>query len=287
MTGSRFTVLALALFMTAVPASHGQSPTPSNSGCVNKIYSLAEFGGDAEFAKWIATTIPMTIMPNSWASAKPGLTGDDGRLSYYAPGKVLVVYHTPAAHAQIETFLKNVKKAMHTENVSAMITPPSVVQAQLVPNGATPYAPPPQMPPALTPTHGYPVPATATLPKHLFHFIIRYEGEGIIDSNVVKFAQALQEKVTGSSSCPVPAYSNVPVPPTSAFQQYSVPATLSNTNGPRMPTADGPPAPTPLPPTGAPATSTSAPTNAPPPPPPPGPTSVLPPGTSGGVVYVR
>jgi hypothetical protein len=34
------------------------------------------------------------------------------------------------------------------------------------------------------PYGGYPVPSVPQ-PKHLFHFIIRYEGEGIIDSNVV------------------------------------------------------------------------------------------------------
>src|SRR5262249_21060124 len=33
-------------------------------------------------------------------------------------------------------------------------------------------------------------PAPQQPPKHLFHFIIRYEGDGIIDSNVVEFMKA-------------------------------------------------------------------------------------------------
>ena len=46
----------------------------------------------------------------------------------------------------------------------------------------------------------YPVPAPARPPKHLFHFIIRYEGNGVVDENVVK---AVQAQMINSSSAPI------------------------------------------------------------------------------------
>jgi hypothetical protein len=45
----------------------------------------------------------------------------------------------------------------------------------------------------------YPVPPPVAQPKHLFHFIIRYEGAGIIDSNVVRFMKAQNEKAAAAS----------------------------------------------------------------------------------------
>src|SRR5262249_50653316 len=48
----------------------------------------------------------------------------------------------------------------------------------------------------------YLVPNPARSPKHLFHFIIRYEGEGIVDSNVVEAIKA-QNSATPSAAPPV------------------------------------------------------------------------------------
>jgi hypothetical protein len=59
--------------------------------------------------------------------------------------------------------------------------------------------------------NAYPVPPPPALPKHLFHFIIRYEGEGIIDQNVVKFAKAL----TGEKKSEATRSEIVPAPPPS------------------------------------------------------------------------
>jgi hypothetical protein len=113
-------------------------------------------------------------------------------------------------------------------------------------------------------------------PKHLFHFIIRYEGEGIIDSNVVKFAKALQDKVGVNTpyTCPTPVPSApVPAPPVGSPLSYSnssssgwvkVEEMPTSSHRPRMPTADEPGrvAPMPMLP------SVPAPAPYPPPPPP-------------------
>jgi hypothetical protein len=43
----------------------------------------------------------------------------------------------------------------------------------------------------------YPVPAQARSPKHLFHFIIRYEGEGLVDDNIVKAMKVYNQMYQG------------------------------------------------------------------------------------------
>src|SRR5436305_7561623 len=52
----------------------------------------------------------------------------------------------------------------------------------------SPTTPPP------APTNGtaasYPIPAPATQPKHLFHVVIRYEGEGLPDQSMLAAALA-------------------------------------------------------------------------------------------------
>src|SRR5438876_1472191 len=48
----------------------------------------------------------------------------------------------------------------------------------------------------------YLVPGPVRQPKHLFHFIIRYEGEGIIDPNVVEAIKAQNSQ--NSSVAPTP-----------------------------------------------------------------------------------
>src|SRR5438309_2051545 len=61
----------------------------------------------------------------------------------------------------------------------------------------------------------YPVPAASRAPKHLFHFIIRYEGEGIVDGNVADVLKAQlgkkeKEEKEGASVSSLPAQSALP-----------------------------------------------------------------------------
>jgi hypothetical protein len=82
----------------------------------------------------------------------------------------------------VDAFLKNLKRSLpQAKEASARsVAKPSV----LVP---AKYSPSEMIRnPDTTPSKStaYPVPAQAKQPKHLFHFIIRYEGDGVIDSNV-------------------------------------------------------------------------------------------------------
>jgi hypothetical protein len=199
-------LLALALVVQSARSGEGVSPVvnvpvggkaivtePARPTAAEEstyaIYSLADLGDDPELGQWIAETIPAVIEPGSWNL--PGTNGKKQVLRYYAPKRVLVVYHTPAVQAKVDNFLKGMKKAMPTGKQSTATAgktatkDPAVVPAQyLAPAPIRASSPVPE------PTGGYPVPAPAQRPKHLFHFIIRYEGDGIIDENVVKFMKA-------------------------------------------------------------------------------------------------
>jgi hypothetical protein len=148
------------------------------------IYSLTDRGFDADLGKWIAETVPQMIEPTSWQSQ-----GGSGALSYYAPKNVLIINQSAAIQSKVESFLKDLNAS--TPKASAMTSPgkkparTGVVQAD--------YREPEPLPPS-----SYPVPAAVKPPKHLFHFIIRYEGEGIVDDNVVKlmkdYGRALKDQ---------------------------------------------------------------------------------------------
>jgi hypothetical protein len=218
--------LALALLLIPTAMSEGQkgSKTPAKhdgdypgaftadeTGYIGKIYALGELGGDAGLARWVADTIPQVIEPDSWSQDGTGKQ----ILTYDPTAKVLVVYHTPAVHAKIATFLDSLRKAVAQGNAPAT----NVKHAKA--HGVVPaqYSEPdPMFKPAepMAPTNPYPVPATKKQPKHLFHFIIRYEGEGIIDSNVIEFLKlrAAQDeqaaKVLSNSPFPPPSPGTVP-----------------------------------------------------------------------------
>src|SRR5262245_16577304 len=68
-------------------------PEKQTQDCQEKIYSLrsltARFGDDPALGEWIATTIPEVIQPGTWREE-----GGPGKLSYFPPGKILVVYHS-------------------------------------------------------------------------------------------------------------------------------------------------------------------------------------------------
>ena len=154
---------------------------PSDSGMTCKTYALGELADDAHFCKWIADTIPEMIQPGSWTQG--------AKVSCYAPARVMVICQTPAVHAKVEEFLQGLKKTA-SQTTTKKSNEPAVLQAQFVPEtGGVP-----------TQRSGYPVAAPMQQPKHLFHFIIRYEGDGIVDSNVVSFAKA-QRRERRSSCC--------------------------------------------------------------------------------------
>jgi hypothetical protein len=227
-----------------VPLCQAIKPTATHvSTC--KVYSLADLGDDPNLCKWLAETLPEVIQPGSWKQ-----TGV--KLSYYAPAKVLVINHSPAVHTQVDEFLQSLRKSLPQQRATAKATrhDPQVIPAQFaVPEGMRPLGA------VQTGPSSYPVPYPPQTPKHLFHFIIRYEGEGIIDSNVVKFAKALQDK-TASGNNPTSSYAVPAVPPpppnspvvgvssppfTPSPQTFPAPAAPNSP--PVMPPADAPAAP--------------------------------------------
>jgi hypothetical protein len=199
-------------------------PAECKAGLACKVYSLSDLGDDPKICKWIAETIPEMIQPVSWKQA-------DVKISFYAPSKILVINNTPAVHAQVEEFLQSMRKSVTQHKAM-----PGVMQAQFTPDAA---------PRAFVPTgpSGYPVPTSAQSPKHLFHFIIRYEGAGIIDSNVVKMIKAMkEEKAASSNESPKPvtpieaSYSPAPVggmpPPPPQFGTTGFGPVVPNNNFP-------------------------------------------------------
>jgi hypothetical protein len=181
------------------PSSRSASAQTSEDCCaceavaaspIRKTYSLAEMGDDASFGAWIAEMIPQVVQPGTWN------TGDAKSkhvLSYYAPAKMLLVYHTPAVHAEIDDFLRGMKKSMPTTKATAK-APALFGLTQMKYTVADSQAEP--APVAL----GYPVAAPTQQPRHLFHFIIRYEGDGIIDRNVAEFAKAYGNAAAASAT---------------------------------------------------------------------------------------
>lgn len=204
--------LALGLGIT-FSVFAGEKSEDSDKKC--RVYSLAEWGNTRETAsmgKWLAKTIPTVIDPDAWQ--------DSNLVSYHSGSQILIVYQSDRVQAKVATFLKQVKKNLphnHSargnggfrESVPAntCLSPVSVnmVPARFepaVPSTSvalpTPLETPQVASQVSTATPGnnipgtrefseaYPVPAQKKAPKHLFHFIIRYEGEGIVDDNVVK-----------------------------------------------------------------------------------------------------
>ncbi|HEY7328172.1 MAG TPA: hypothetical protein VH592_11050 [Gemmataceae bacterium] len=181
-------VVALAIIPTAIaqdpPSALSRSlasPIPDSADRSYKIYSLDDFGSDPGLCEWIAQTIPDVIAAGTWK--EPSV------IRYYPPKNILVVCHTPAVQTQVDGFLKDVKKSLPKTTKATATAPksratgPEVVptvfyKPELVKKVQSKRAP--------EPNSSYPVPTQPKAPKHLFHFIIRYEGEGIVDDNIVK-----------------------------------------------------------------------------------------------------
>jgi hypothetical protein len=195
------TVFVAAL---AVATARAENPRPltsvkagSASPLVCRIYALADLSDDAQFGVWIAKTIPEVIEPKSW-------TTEDASgirvLTYNAAAKIMVVYQTPSVHEAIVGFLKNVKQALPAlERASSKSS--GVAQASHTVAAPAKFADPAPL------ASVSPVRTMADRPPHLFHIIVeglegkgttyklknftlRYEGDGIIDANIVDLIRA-------------------------------------------------------------------------------------------------
>jgi hypothetical protein len=160
------------------------------AGPIRKTYSLADVCDDPAFGAWVAEMIPQVVQPGTW---NKGEAPNRRVLSYFAPGKMLLVYHTPAAHAEIDDLLRGMKKSMPTTRATAK-APAHFGLAQAG------YSVPEMRPESVPSAPGYPIAAPAQHPRHLFHFIIRYEGDGIIDHNVAEFAKAYGAAASASET---------------------------------------------------------------------------------------
>ena len=169
-------------------AASGPATSPDCS-CV--IYALNDRGFDADFGKWVAETIKEMVEPQSWQGSCS--------LRYYAPKNILVVNNSSTVHTKIDCFLKEMKTKMPKEKTGHAKSTKEQPRDLVVPAAYRQVNLPPE-------PSAYPVPAPVKTPKHLFHFLIRYEGEGIIDDNVVKYlkVQNQGEKQAGTKSASVP-----------------------------------------------------------------------------------
>jgi hypothetical protein len=236
-------VLSVALLATQRQAGLSQPSAFTSSSAANdltcRVYPLSELGDDPSLGKWVAETIPDVIQPGSWNPIEPA--GSRRRISYHAPSKILVVYHTATVHAKVDAFLNDLKKALprdHAETTAGARKLPTmdrrVIQAQYTAAvSVNPAAP------ATPQASGYPVATPLKQPKHLFHFIIRYEGEGLIDANVVKFAKAMNsDSATKNAQQSYPQQSTM-----AAGDQSSPPNAYQNAYGASGPSLKPPPAP--------------------------------------------
>jgi hypothetical protein len=272
MARARFWILTLvvgALLSSTNPTGWANDQSEAST-C--KVYSLAKLGDDPEIVQWIANTIPQVIEPETWlVNALPTATLDGRRpprehrtLSYYAPAKILVVYHTPKIHAEVERFLKNLEKALPraaepTSSQGAVaVAAPAVTPAQYVPPQAIADS-----------VRSASVESPKKQPKHLFHIIVdgvefksgdqesklknftlRYEGEGIIDSNVAKVLKAMWRQgaavVDYGPASITPSWGYPTIQPTPPFpppcgavsQNVYTPTSMPVPTAPTMPLAD-------------------------------------------------
>jgi hypothetical protein len=146
------------------------------------IYPLSGLGDDPKLARWVAETIPEVIEPGSWAE-----NGGVGRIRCHASSKILIITHTPAVHVKVSTFLRDLRKAMVAEGPAAASNGRPVVQAQ--------FTEPAAVKPVASGRNAYLVPPPVKQPKHLFHLIIRYEGDGLGDLQAEKVINQLTGNV--------------------------------------------------------------------------------------------
>ncbi len=217
------------------------------------VYSLGELE-DPDLAKWVADTLPTVIQPGSWnrGDTRETLTPT---LNYYAPAKILVVHHTPAVQSQVDAFLKNLKKALPRGQASLVPGPQSNIKSTLATGLVVPakFSPSNTTPAASATAKPYLIaePQDNLRPKHLFHFIIRYEGDGIIDANVARMMKAVYGQTVEAAKAAESESPASPVAPATPANSPTAPgpapsATPDSSSSP--PASNAPPAPPPMPP---------------------------------------
>jgi hypothetical protein len=226
-------VLAIALTQTGTAqpqsftlskADYTPAPATDSADRSYKIYALDDLGGDPGFGEWIAQTIPEVIAQGTWKG--PGV------IRYYAPKNILVVCHTPAVQAKVEVFLKDMKQSLPGEKKTTVTTRKGTASDHMViPAGYRAPALLRASSPTPEPSLSYPVPAQVRPPKHLFHFIIRYEGEGIIDDNVVKAMKGyIQAEKKASEAAAAGSSYSAPAPPANQPSATPPASTTSSTS---------------------------------------------------------
>jgi hypothetical protein len=231
--GRRMTMAALrflfvALLSLAIGASlpqfgHASEPDKAapngaaaagadDNAAVTSVYPLWKMGYDLELSKWIAETIPDVVEPSTWQSV-----GGCGVARYNSANGILVVRHSKEVHAKVENFLKDVKQSMPTVTAGATTTGQRTQGDSVIP--AAHQAPSPIRTSNATEDEIPPFISTSKKsPKHLLHLTIHYEGEGIIDDNVLKY---LKSEMDGKPSYSGPAC-EVPPPPSNVLGRTGV-----------------------------------------------------------------
>lgn len=195
-----------------VPYSRGTTKSAADDRSC-EIYSLTKLGHDADLGRWIAQTIPEMIESKSWQQS-----GGSGVLRYYAPKNILIVNNSADVLKKVNGFLKNLKTSLPKTKHASVATSKKSTHSNVVPAD---YRAPALMGTSspLPEPSGYPVPTPVKAPKHLFHFLIRYEGEGIIDDNVVKFMKV--QNLVGNGSKPATASASGNCCPVGTTMPYS------------------------------------------------------------------
>ncbi|HLW64702.1 MAG TPA: hypothetical protein VKS79_05230 [Gemmataceae bacterium] len=174
----------------------------SDNATVTSVYSLWKMGYDLELSKWIAETIPEVIEPSTWQSM-----GGSGVVRYNSANGILVVRHCAAIHSKVENFLKDLKQSLPATGTGATPMTQKMPSESVVP--AAHHAPSLLRPSAPPQDECSSAAANSKKsPKHVLHLTIHYEGEGIIDDNVVKYFKSEMDcnRSYNSPACaPVPA----------------------------------------------------------------------------------
>jgi hypothetical protein len=92
---------------------------------------------------------------------------------------VLVIHHTSAAHAKVEAFLRDVKKSMPAEGARSAATKHGMTGGVMHAMHTSPV----RTADPMAVGSSYLIPPPQGQPKHLFHLILRYEGDGASDAS--------------------------------------------------------------------------------------------------------
>jgi len=166
----------LGLLLVLSLANRLESQTPAQQPArLSVFYSLSDLGNDAELQGFALQALMSHL--------------SSVQVNYFPPKQLLVVLGDAAVQAQAAAFLKEFRQALSAGPRAGRMRPDGqVVQA----SAAAPAVVRASEPlPLEVPSYAAPRPQQ---PKHLMHFImglgIRYEGEGLIDANVVEYAKA-------------------------------------------------------------------------------------------------